>query len=103
MRAMLIALLFLPACSSGEELHQRIPAQAVASTQDTPAAGMHLPSRGELLRNTYEVARGVCGYDPQAVYEQAGSSNVHLAAEWFRKSRRRAHIALLLTVAVQMV
>ena len=44
-----------------------------------------MPKDDEMVRSTYDVAHDVCGHDPDAVYKESGSRNVHDVAEWYSK------------------
>ena len=98
MRILVAALLVLIACSprdAGSDRHEETQGEVAESTPDTDTDGTRAAPRDQLVRNTYDVAHDVCGHDPDAIYQEAGSRNVHDAAEWYSKemSQEGAHRA----------
>jgi hypothetical protein len=80
MKAVLVVVLVLAACSSGNEGYEAVAGQFpdTASSETSPS-----PSVDELVRNTYNTAHDVCSYDANRIYKEAESRSVHDAAEWY--------------------
>jgi hypothetical protein len=87
LKSFLPVLLILTACSvsdspPGDE-QGRLANKETESLVEAPSDAARALGADELVRNTYNVAHGVCGHRPEDVYEKAGTRSIHEAADWY--------------------
>ncbi|MBB4638812.1 hypothetical protein FHS01_004875 [Longimicrobium terrae] len=71
------------ACDSGEPVYE------ARATEQAPTSYVLLQAeKMSLVQNTYNVAYDICDHDRSGIYKQAGSRDLHEAAEWFSQGSK---------------